>query len=266
MQTELERLRQVVGDGDAEVLERWLDAAAGHCWQLAPPRLFGELKDRAQPVLVALARGLASADTLEVGGPELREAFQHFSFLSGWMAGAELSISATVALCLGLRDLAGGDIGPLDEALVTTVVEAFAVGLRQSAKAHHRQVVEKSQVVVMLPGATSVLFLVADPDRHALDDAVGRLMMVSFTRDAANVVLDGSALLDQRAVLPTAWELLCEHREALAGRHVLLTGVAKDVAAALRPLAGLAGECCEALEEGLRAAGVELAARGETDG
>jgi len=181
MQTELERLRQVVGDGDAEVLERWLDAAAGHCWQLAPPRLFGELKDRAQPVLVALARGLASADTLEVGGPELREAFQHFSFLSGWMAGAELSISATVALCLGLRDLAGGDIGPLDEALVTTVVEAFAVGLRQSAKAHHRQVVEKSQVVVMLPGATSVLFLVADPDRHALDDAVGRLMMVSFT-------------------------------------------------------------------------------------
>lgn len=227
MATPLEELRTALGDGRGEIVDRWMEATRVRAWQLRGRPIDPQLRERAAAALEALAEALQAADELALGAPVFRESVQLFSFLAGWMAGAAKSISAAVALCHALRDVLGVPAPYLYDALVVVVGEAYAAGIEQAAQARHRQIIEKSQVVCILRERVVGLFLVGDPDREALDDAVGRLMMLAVMRNASSVVLDASGLMTTKP-LPLAVSFVAEHREALAHRQVLLSGVAPE--------------------------------------
>ncbi|MCK5800421.1 MAG: hypothetical protein KAI47_24695 [Deltaproteobacteria bacterium] len=220
----LRRLRDRIGAGGDEVVGRWLDAARQRCWRLRDTPVADQLRRQAGATLESLAQSLAYAEALNLGEPVFREPIQRFSFIAGWMAGTDLPVSAALALCHGLRDLTG-DAGSFYDWLLVVVAEAYMAGVDQAASARHRQIIEKSQIVCELRHGVIALFLVGDPDREALDDAVGRLMMLTVMRDARAVVVDAAGLIDPAGVLEVALGFLTEHRAALKDRQVRLTGV-----------------------------------------
>lgn len=225
MSDALALLRGRLAEPGEELVSRWLEAASARSWQLrGAERLWPQLEERTKSFLEALRCSVEYAESLALGSPAFKEPIGLLSFLGGWMAGVGLPAGAAVALCHALQDVIGAGANRFFESLVVVMAEAHAAGISQSAQARHRQVIEKSQVVVMLPGETAALFLVGDPDREALDDAVGRLMMLAFQRGARAVALDASGLID-REVLPTAVGFLAEHREALSDCRLLLAAV-----------------------------------------
>jgi hypothetical protein len=224
----LAALRQHIGDGTGAIVDRWLAAARRRCWQLRVTRHPEQLRHRAAACLESLALSLKGADSLALGDAIFREPIQHFSFFAGWMAGVDLPVSAAVSLCHGLREVTV-DGGAFYDWLVVVVAEAYVAGVEQAAEARHRQLIEKSQVVCILREGVVGLFLVGDPDREALDDAIGRLMMLAVMRDACVIVLDASGLADVDQRMSLAVSFVAEHRQALATREVLLSGVSESL-------------------------------------
>lgn len=261
MATALEQLRAALGDGRGEIVDRWMDATRERAWQLRGRPLDPQLRERAAAALEALAEALQATDELALGAPVFRESIQRFSFLAGWMAGAAKSISAAVALCHALRDVLGVSAPYLYDALVVVVGEAYAAGIEQAAQAKHRQIIEKSQVVCILREGVVGLFLVGDPDREALDDAVGRLMMLAVMRNAKVVLLDASGLLTTKP-LPLAVGFVAEHREALARREVLLSGIAPETVEELTVGSSLKLQGFERLDFALAAVDARVEAAG----
>ena len=94
----------------------------------------------------------------------------------------------------------------------------------QHARAVHREIIEKSQVVVSFGDRLPCLFLVGDPDRQALDEAVGRMMMMAAMQEARRVIVDVSSLSAPEGTLPDALSVLADHCGEPAP-EVLLSGV-----------------------------------------
>jgi hypothetical protein len=154
------------------------------------------------------------------------------------MAGADVPISAVVGLCNGLRDAAGGRGAGFFDGLLLAMSEAFVAGVRQQGAAAHRAVVARSQVVCLLKEDLPCLFLVGDPDRQAIDDAVARLMTLATMREARVVIVDASGLISPEATLKEALPILADHGEAPPQRVLVSTlaeGLASKLHGGVRP-------------------------------
>lgn len=214
MSEDLRALRQALAGDHQDLSWRWVDAVVSRTWQLrSEDALVPQLRERCANVLEAMALSINDAPSHQLGAPEWRETLQRLSFVSGWMAGADLPISTAPALCFALRDAVGGEPCRFYEDLTLVAVEAYNAGIKQQAAARHRQIVEKSQVVCLLGDKLPCLFLVADPDRQALDDAVGRLMMLAVVRDASAFIVDAAGLVDAEHTLREALPILADHRK-----------------------------------------------------
>ncbi|MBW2732538.1 MAG: hypothetical protein JRH20_09100 [Deltaproteobacteria bacterium] len=254
MSETLALLRRRFAETGETLVPRWLEALSLRSWPLrGDERLRAQLEGRAKGVFLALQRSLDNAEVLALGSPSFKEPIALLSFLGGWMAGVGMSAGAAVALCHALQDVIGSGAGRFFESLVVVMAEAHAAGISQSAQARHRQVIEKSQVVAMLSDELAVLFLVGDPDREALDDAIGRLMMLAFQRQARSIILDASGL-SERQVLSTAVGFLGEHREVLGECRLLLSAVSPAEAQQLGKDARLPLEGFDRLEFALASA------------
>lgn len=225
---------------EGSLLSRWLELLLSRSWKLrrtGDADTIAQLRERCAHFLSSLEEALEFADGLEVGAPSFREAVQSLSFTAGWMAGASLPVTDAVALVYALEDVLGWRHPRFFQALMVVVTEAFAASQVQREHAHHRDVMEKSQVVCDIHHRLPALFLVGDPDRQALEDAAGRVMMLAVMRDARVVLVDGSALLAPEAVFPVACPMLVEHAQA-AAVNVVVGGVspllARDLRAAAR--------------------------------
>jgi anti-anti-sigma regulatory factor len=110
------------------------------------------------------------------------------------------------------------------QALMVVVTEAHSASQIQKAQARHRDAMEKSQFVCNLHWRLPMLVLVGDPDRHALDDAVGRVMMLAVMREARAVVVDVSALIHPEVAGREALNILTDHSNS-ARVEVHLCGI-----------------------------------------
>jgi hypothetical protein len=136
-----------------------------------------------------------------------------------------MRITDAVSLVHGLREaIAEVEHQPFFESLTVIVTESFTSSLEQRAQARYRDAMEKSQLVCDLHPQLPVLFLVGDPDRHGVEDAVGRVMMLAAMHEAKAVVVDSSGLIWPETVLVEAHQILAEHGEA-ARVKVFLSGV-----------------------------------------
>ena len=244
------------------IVQRWLTLSGRICWQLSDGMATGQLRTRAHSFLQALQRAVSDADDLGLGGVEYREAVQHLSFLAGWMAGQGFPISASIALCHGLRELLSSSEVTTNgqiffRGLVIVVAEAHCAAQRQKSQAWHRQMIEKSQVVCFVRRDVVALFLVGDPDTQALDDAVGRLAMAAIMKDATSLVVDASGLVlsvdRTRETLEMTVSMLATHQSRLT-RRVFFSGLSESEAVSIDSLlpAGFSGgyhaDFAEALE------------------
>lgn len=193
------------------------------------------LAHHAEHFLASLAVALRGAERLEVGAPAFREPVQVLSFTAGWMAGCGLGIGDAVALVDALRVVLGPHLEGFYQALLVVVCEAFMAAVDQKAQVRYRDAMERCQLVVPLRDNLPCLFLVGDPDRRAMDDAVGRLMMLALMRGADRVVVDITGLADPSALLPELVPLLQDYH-TVAHCNVLLTGAAPEHRAVLDPL------------------------------
>jgi nucleotide-binding universal stress UspA family protein len=116
---------------------------------------------------------------------------------------------------------------------------------------------EKCQLVLELHPRLPMLFMVGDPDRQAVDDAVGRVMMLAAMREAPLVVVDVSDLMYAEEVVPQAAEVLSEHSRAASVR-VLLSGAAPAVREAVRERHGQALTVYDTVNEAMREATAAL--------
>lgn len=256
MTADLEGLRSQL-ESDDKILRRVVDDVCARSWQLrARDDQLRMFTHRLEPVLRSLTQALRSAERLELGGPEFREAVQLFSFFCGWTAGERLAVAAPLGVCHALERQLGGKPPELFHGLQLVAMEAYAAGLEQQAQARHRQVIEKSQVVCALSSDTVALFLVGDPDRQALDEAIGRLMMLAVMREARAIVLDGSGLLAPDSEIPRALDFLADHRAALLQRRTLVTGVPKELVESKSRQLQLDVACHAALDDALVALGL----------
>ncbi len=229
-QQQLRRLAHDLDLSHHDHLARWMNELGARSWNIgrasrdvsapdpgaaAPPNLIQLLEERCAQFLRTLSRGLRDSDELRPGAPELREPVQILSFAAGWMAGAGLSISDVLALVQGLHAVLPALPTKFVHALEVAACEAHLAAVMQEHRARHRDVIERAQVVCDLDGETPCLFLVGDPDRHALDEAVGRAVTLSVMRGARRLVVDCSALagLDQ-ALVDVAPILLDYSKEA----------------------------------------------------
>jgi hypothetical protein len=264
--------QRILGDLDA-LRRRWVELLCQRSWRLRSndattttngPSLLERLEDRCQTLLESLDASLAGAQAeaqggaplLATGAAEYREVVQHLSFTAGWMAGEGLPISDGVVLVQTLQeslDLAAHD--PATQArffqgLMVVVTESYAASLDQRAHAHYRDAMEKSQLVCDLHPRLPFLFLVGDPDRQALEDAVGRVMMLAAMREAPAVVVDAAGLIWPDRVLPEAAGIIAEHAQA-AGVVVTLAGVTPAVSKEIR---GVVHSVHDALIDAVKAA------------
>jgi hypothetical protein len=224
------------GIEEGALLSRWLELLRRRSWKLrrtGDADTMAQLRERCAHFLRALAEALEITDGLEVGAPVFREAVQSLSFTAGWMAGATLPVTDAVALVYALEEVLGWRQPRFFQSLMVVVTEAFSASLVQREHAHHRDVMEKSQVVCDIHQRLPALFLVGDPDRQALEDAAGRVMMLAVMRDARVVLVDGSALLAPEVVFPVACPMLVEHAQAASVR-VVVGGVSPLLARELR--------------------------------
>lgn len=216
-------LRASLGRSNEELLSEWFAHAQRRCWQLNH-KTITPFYERANLALQALKNACNCATSLHLGDAIFRETVQLFSFIGGW-APNHIPIGGVVALALGLEDTLGPRSKPLCDALTFIMSEAYAIGLKEKCDAEHRQVIEKSQWVTALSDGVVCLALVGDPDRQALDDAIGRLMMLAVMRDAKAIVVDGSALVTVDSSLPLVLSFIFDHREALSTRKVMICGL-----------------------------------------
>lgn len=227
----LPQLRQALaGDRDA-LAGRWIAETRDRCWQLKTDlNLADELRDRCEPVLSAFAETLVYSDHLQVGDQAFKEPMKRLSFVAGWMAGVDLPVSASLALCHGLQAALGEPAHPFFQQLEVVTCEAHVAGQREKAQTQHRRIIRKSQLVCMLDEGLAALLLVGDPDTEALQDAIGRLMMLSLMREVGTIVVDVTGVQALEAVLPRTLELLSSHRLGLDrnGIRLVLSGLAPD--------------------------------------
>lgn len=260
MAHELKDLRSAVARDPVALVDAWVDAVVRRCWQLqsAPARV-AQVRERCAAIIDSLGLVLEGQPSLELGAPEWREPLHLLSFTAGWMAGAELPISAVVALCQGLRDAVGGQNAntTLYDGLLLATSEAYVAGVRQQNVAQHRSVIARSQVVCLLAEQLPTLFLIGDPDRQAIDDAVARLMTLAVMRQARAVIVDASGLVAPEATLPEALRILADHRKTPPPR-VLIATVAEGLAGRLVAMEGPAGLAAfSRLEDAMAAAAGE---------
>ena len=281
--TDLQQLVATIGQHRQQLLERWMEALAARSWNLRdvltrqdpapgeePPSLEPGpgrsgiplnpelLEQRCQHFLETLAEAIDSNGALEMGAPEFREPVQALSFTAGWMAGGGLGVADTVALVNALADVLGPEPARLYQTMTVVVTEAYMAAVEQRAEVRYRDAMEKSQLVCALATNLPALFLVGDPDRHALDEALGRVKMLAVMRQAPAVLLDGSGLLHPDEVMPDLVPMLREYFDdgpdtvALAGippglrpslEEAQLHGLSvhADVPAALAAAAGACG-------------------------
>jgi hypothetical protein len=213
-QDERERLRQALSVDRSLLVQRWMEHLEKLSWSM-PDRqaVAGPLEQRCLNFLNCLHAALADHGELSTGSVELREPIQVLSFTAGWLAGAGTPIGTAVNLCFALERALATRLPDFIEALVVAVSEAYAAGLSQSSRAKHRDIIEKSQVVCLLDDKLPCLFLVADPDQQALNEAIGRAMTLVVMRNASVLILDASGLVAPGQVLPQALRLLAEQRE-----------------------------------------------------
>jgi hypothetical protein len=230
--------RRITGDR-GPVLDSWLAALSRRSWALRGILRSGEaasgagggsvvtralLRQRCEHFLTTLADGLQASERPELGTPQFREAVQSLSFTAGWMAGAGVRVADTVALVHSLGEVLEGALSEVQEALVAVVSEAYMAAVEQRAQVRYRDTIEKCQLVCALHERLPGLFLVGDPDRRALDDAIGRLMMLALMREAPVVLVDGSGLLAVEQSLPQAAQILLEYNRETR-LQVVLSGV-----------------------------------------
>ena len=174
-----------------------------------PARVMALLRERCDHLLLTLGEGLAQVGKASPGAPELREPIQLLSFTAGWMAGVGFQAGDALALVQALGVTLEPQVGmDLTEALEVTACEAHQAAMAQSAEARFREAMSKAQVVCSLGDAAPCLFLVGEPDRSALDDAVGRLMTLAVMRGARRVLLDCATLASPERILPDLVEIL----------------------------------------------------------
>jgi hypothetical protein len=227
----------------AAVLERWMEALRRRSWALARAKAAADggpvpmqvVRDRAQAFLDGLAEAVRAGPALEVGSQAFREPIQILSFTAGWLAGRGLPVGDALALVHGLEEALGGvPLRPLFEALALTVTEAYCAALGQREQARFRDAMEKAQLCCTLHPRLPCLFLVGDPDLQALDDALGRVLMLAVMREAPAFIVEGSALFRPEPVFRSVVERLADEKRVTA------TGI----------LAGLPPELIEKLRQG----------------
>ncbi|MFH1131935.1 MAG: hypothetical protein V1754_11410 [Pseudomonadota bacterium] len=233
MDQDIIKLKAALNQNLEELVERWMPLAMRYSWHLRreTPKLF-QLKNRCHVFLEALRKALDGVEVLEVGGAELREPVQLLSFAAGWMAGERFPIGSAVALVFALQEILGSVALPFFHSLNIVVSEAYAAGVEQKARSYHRDVIEKSQVVCLLEVDLPCLFLVGDPDRQALDDAIGRLMMMVVMRDAFALIVDVSGLFTQEKTLSLLFPILRDHSNERKPR-IMLSGITPTLAKSL---------------------------------
>ena len=244
----LQQLVQTIQQQQPQLVTNWMDAMARRSWNLrallrpsprqpdqpspqtsAMPGTTGIplkpelLEQRCLHFLNTLAEAITARGALEMGAAEFREPVQALSFTAGWMAGKGLGIADAVALVNALADTLGPEPGALYQTMMVVVTEAFMAAVEQNAHVRYRDAMERSQLVCALNLRLPCLFLVGDPDRRALDEALGRVKMLAVMREAPVVLVDGSGLIHPDRALGQAMPLLAEYfgddgcRPVLAG-------------------------------------------------
>ena len=259
--TDLGELAATIHQRRQELVERWMEAMAARSWNLRdlltrPPEEpvaeavdpFAEaptpgrrssipvnpdlLRQRCRHFLGTLAEALAHRGALEMGAPEFREPVQILSFTAGWMAGGGLGIADTVALVNALDDVLGPEPARLYQTMMVVVTEAYMAAVEQRAAVRYRDAMEKSQLVCALATDLPALFLVGDPDRRALDEALGRVKMLTVMRQAPAVLLDCSGLLHPQTTLPELEPMMLDYFDD-GPDTVVLSGVSPGLRATL---------------------------------
>ena len=193
---------------------------------------FELLQERCGLFLDALAHGLRGAHRLEIGAPEYREPVQILAFTAGWMAGDGMTVTDALALVHSLQEVLPAP-REFFQALTLVVSEAHCAALSQNAQARYRDAMEKSQLVCTLHPSLPCLFLVGDPDLQALDDALGRLMMLVVMREAPALIIDGSGLFHPDKVLRDVLSLASK-RSAELPAQVCVSGLTPEMLRELR--------------------------------
>lgn len=270
MPAELQQLAAVIQQQRTELAGRWVAELERRSWVLRAacrePADSGEggrsnarrpgpltprlLTQRCEHFLEALSAALSVAPRLEVGAPEFREPLQVLSFAAGWMAGVGFGVGDALALVQALEAVLGPELTHFYQALLVVVAEAFLAAVAQQATVRYRDAVQRCQLVLSLGEGLPALFLVGDPDRQAVDHAVGRLLMLATMRGARTVCVDLSGISLAEAplgeVLQILFDYLADGRWAL-----LLCGLPEPLRRTLEPPAGLNLTLCDGLEQAL---------------
>jgi hypothetical protein len=220
-----------------ELLSEWLERIRLRGWILRGPSPAGTpeqvaevLRERCRHVLRTLGQAVADASCFEPGSPCFREPVQSLAFTAGWMAGVGLAVTDAIALVHALEDVlvrAAAEAGPpiphpFFESLALVVSEAYCAAIQQRAQARYRDAMEKVQLVTTPHHRLPCLFLVGDPDLQALDDAIGRLMMLAVMHEAKAVVVDGTGLFQNEQVMGSVLALVLDDSRELPARVVLV--------------------------------------------
>ncbi|MBK8481537.1 MAG: hypothetical protein IPL40_10225 [Proteobacteria bacterium] len=251
----IEALRLILGGDRSALAERWIDQAARCCWALRlAPAQRSQLQARCVTVLEALAEGLAQSSTLATGTPSWRESIQRLAFLAGWIAGQQWPLGAVLALAHALRDVLALP-APLADDFALVLAEAHASGLRDQALARRRALLTRSQLVCLLRPSLAALWLVGDPDAAALDDALGRWLMLAVIHDARYLLVDVALGEAPAPLLELALRRLVElveQGESLAGRQIWVVMPEGDQAlASCAAATGLPVRAVESVAEAL---------------
>lgn len=262
--TTIVTLRAALDADRRRLVERWLDAATRRCWQLrARSARRAELEPRCEALLEAWAEGLRGEASLASGTTALREPIQRLAFLAGWTAGQDWPIGVVLALAQALRELLRLPDALADD-LALVVTEAYTSALRDQAAARQRELLTKSQVVCLLRPSVVALWLVADPDDFALDDALGRWLLLAVINDARHLLLEVSALAAPAPVLVRVARRLVAHADPLRGRQLwLVAPEAEGLALGLSEASGLPVAPAASVVCALEAAAATLAAAPE---
>ena len=257
--TNLQQLATTLLEHQQELLERWMDRLATRSWNLrgeltapaqestpepgphpeAPaarrmsiPITPDLLRQRCQHFLQTLAEAISANGALEMGAPHFREPVQVLSFTAGWMAGGGLPIADAVALVDTLSEVLGPEPALLYQGMMVVVTEAYMAAVEQQAEIRYRDAMEKSQLVCSLSTDLPALFLVGDPDRRAMDEALGRVKMLTVMRQSPVVLVDTSGLIHPDRVLPELMPMMLEYFDD-GPDEVVLSGVAPGLRPAL---------------------------------
>ena len=276
---DLRHLAQTISQHRAQLLSSWMEELGRRSWfmRAAADRAQGRdqqqaqgqqpgtgrgsgiplsprlLRQRCDHFLATLSDAMALHPRLELGAPAYREPVQTLSFTAGWMAGGGLGIGEAVELIHALKQVLGPDLEQLYQAMTVVVTEAFMAAVEQQAGVRYRDAMEKSQLVCSLSSRLSALFLVGDPDRRALDEALGRAKMLAVMRRSPAILVDGSALLHPEQALPEALQMLLEYFPDEQPERII-TGVPPVLRATLEPLERQGLAVHETLPQALSAA------------